>query len=122
MFRRTLTGATGAAIAGALIAALWGSASGAGIRTNAPVFDPNNFVAVVDNMYFPLPVGRTLVYSGIKDGQNQRDTVTVTNETKVIGGVSATVVSDVADYNGTLLEKTSDWYAQDKAGNVWYLG
>jgi hypothetical protein len=128
MSRKLLTGSLGAAIAIALIAALWSTAAGAAHRTgatpraNAPAFDPNNFVATVDNPYFPLPIGRTLVYSGIKDGQTQRDVVTVTNQTKVILGVTATVVSDVADHNGTVLERTSDWYAQDKQGNVWYLG
>jgi len=121
MSRKLLAGSTGAAIAVA-IAAVSGSTAGATQPANAPVFDPNNFVAVVDNTYFPLPVGRTLVYSGIKDGQTQRDVVTVTNQTKVILGVAATVVSDVADHDGTVLERTSDWYAQDKQGNVWYLG
>jgi hypothetical protein len=86
------------------------------------MFDPTNFGAVIDNPYFPLPVGRTLVYRGIKDGQTQRDIVRVTSRTKVILGVTATVVSDVADHNGRVLERTSDWYAQDKQGNVWYLG
>src|SRR2546423_2369603 len=124
MPRKPLTQSAGAALGVVLIAALWGSAAGATPATapGGSALDPNNFVAVVDNPYYPLPVGRTLVYSGIKDGQTQRDTVTVTNETKVIGGVSATVVRDVAGNNGTLLEETSDWYAQDKAGNVWYLG
>ncbi len=121
MFRKLLTGAAGAAIAVAAIAVAANAAS-APRTASAPVFDPNNFVAVIDNPYFPLPVGRTLVYSGTKDGQTQRDTVTVTNQTKVILGVTATVASDIADHNGTLLEKTSDWYAQDKQGNVWYLG
>src|SRR5262245_38831241 len=88
----------------------------------APALDPANFVTVVDNPYFPLPVGRTLVYEGIKDGQTQIDTVTVTNQTKIILGIAATVVSDVATHDGTVLERTSDWYAQDKQGNVWYLG
>jgi hypothetical protein len=87
-----------------------------------PVFNPNNIVAVVNNPYFPLPVGRTWVYEGVKDGQSQIDTVTVTAETKTILGVTATVVSDIATHDGTLLEKTFDWYAQDKDGNVWYLG
>ena len=87
-----------------------------------PVLDPANFVAVISNPYYPLPIGRTLVYEGIKDGQTQLDTVTVTNETKVIEGITATVVSDVATHSGTLLEKTFDWFAQDKQGNVWYLG
>jgi hypothetical protein len=87
-----------------------------------PVLDPSNFVSTVTNPYFPLPVGRTLVYQGTKNGQTQVDTVTVTNQTKVILGITATVVSDVATHDGTLLEKTFDWYAQDKQGNVWYLG
>jgi hypothetical protein len=84
--------------------------------------DPADFVAGVNNPYFPLPIGRTLVYEGIKDGQTQIDTVTVTSQTKVILGITATVVSDVATHDGTVLERTSDWYAQDKQGNVWYLG
>jgi hypothetical protein len=122
MLRKLVAGSTGAVIAIALIAVARGSAAGPAIGANALVFDPNNFVAVVDNAYFPLPVGRTLVYRGIKDGQTQRDVVRVTSRTKVILGVTATVVSDIADHNGRVLERTSDWYAQDKQGNVWYLG
>jgi hypothetical protein len=126
MSRKLLSGSLGALLGVAALAAIWGSTAEAKprapIQSNAPVFDPNNFVAVVDNTYFPLPVGRTLVYRGTKDGQTQRDVVTVTNQTKVILGVTATVVSDIADHDGTILERTSDWYAQDKQGNVWYLG
>jgi hypothetical protein len=114
MSRRTIT----SILALTAIATIAGGASAAA----APVFDPTNFVPVVDNPYFPLPVGRTLVYEGIKDGQTQIDTVTVTGETKIILGVVATVVSDVATHDGAVLEKTSDWYAQDRQGNVWYLG
>ena len=88
----------------------------------APVLDPANFVSVIDNPYFPLPVGRTLVYQGVKEGQTQIDTVTVTNQTKVILGITTTVVSDVATHDGTVLERTFDYYAQDKQGTVWYLG
>jgi hypothetical protein len=88
----------------------------------APVLDPASFVAVIDNPYFPLPVGRKLVYTGVKDGQTQTDTVTVTDQKKVILGITATVVSDIATHDGTLLEKTFDFYAQDAQGNVWYLG
>jgi hypothetical protein len=126
MSRKLLMRSFGALIGVAALAATLGSTADAKrrapIESGAPVFDPNNFVRVVDNTYFPLPVGRTLVYRGIKDDQTQRDVVTVTNQTKVILGVTATVVSDVADHNGTVLERTSDWYAQDKQGNVWYLG
>jgi hypothetical protein len=122
MFRKLVTGFAGATVAIGLIAAMWASSASAVVRTSAPVFDPNNFATVVDNPFYPLPVGRTLVYSGIKDGQTQRDTVTVTSQTRVVLGVTTTVVSDVADHDGALLEKTSDWYAQDRQGNVWYLG
>src|SRR5213593_2377469 len=109
--------ATGAAVSGA-----WVPNAKASSADYEPVLDPANFVAVIDNPYFPLPVGRTLVYEGVKDGQTQVDTVIVTNQTKVIEGITARMVSDVSTHNGTLLEKTFDFYAQDKQGIVWYLG
>jgi hypothetical protein len=91
-------------------------------RKYEPVLNPKDFVRVVDNPYYPLPVGRTLVYRGIKDGKSQIDRVHVTPRTKVLEGITATSVTDVATHNGKLLEKTTDWFAQDKQGNVWYLG
>jgi hypothetical protein len=109
-------------VGGAVGGGSWISNAKTSSTDSHPVLDPANFVAVVDNPYFPLPVGRTLVYEGIKDGQTQVDTVTVTNQTKVIEGITATVVSDISTHDGALLEKTIDWYAQDKQGNVWYLG
>jgi hypothetical protein len=117
----TLAGTTG------LLWAPWASgaapnASSACGTTYAPILDPANFVTVIDNPYFPLPVGRTLVYTGVKDGQTQTDTVTVTDQTKVILGIQATVVNDVATHDSTVLERTFDYYAQDRQGTVWYLG
>ncbi|HEX7996225.1 MAG TPA: hypothetical protein VF506_20080 [Streptosporangiaceae bacterium] len=87
-----------------------------------PVLNPADFVKVINNPYFPLPVGRTLVYRGIKDGRSQIDRVHVTSKTKKIEGITATTVTDVSTHRGKLLEKTTDWYAQDKHGTVWYLG
>lgn len=89
-----------------------------------PVLNPADFTTKIDNRYFPLPVGRVLVYRGIKDGQTQIDRVTVTDQTKLVAeGITARVVTDIATTrDGKLLEKTSDWYAQDKNGNVWYVG
>jgi hypothetical protein len=37
-------------------------------------------------------------------------------------GVRCLVIRDVVTSNTELVEKTVDWYAQDKAGNVWYFG
>ena len=87
-----------------------------------PVLNPANFVRQVTNPYFPLPVGRTVTLRGVRDGQTQVDVIHVTSKTKVIEGITAVTVTDVATHNGHLLEKTTDWYAQDKQGNVWYLG
>jgi hypothetical protein len=85
--------------------------------------DPAHFVAVVDNPYLPLPPGARWVYDGEVDGERQRDTVTVEPQTKAILGVPATVVRDtVRAADGSVLEDTYDWYAQDRDGNVWYLG
>ena len=36
--------------------------------------------------------------------------------------MAATVVRDTVSSHGRPIEKTFDWYAQDKDGNVWYLG
>ena len=89
---------------------------------HGPVLNPADFVKVIDNPYFPLPVGRTLIYRGIKDGRSQIDRVHVTSKTKKIEGITARTVTDVSTHRGKLLEKTTDWYAQDKHGTVWYLG
>jgi hypothetical protein len=40
----------------------------------------------------------------------------------MILGIRATVVDDRLYLGGRLAERTTDWYAQDKRGNVWYLG
>jgi len=88
----------------------------------APTFDKSNFVSVIDNPYYPLKPRMKWVYDGTRDGVRQRDVVTVTDRTKVIDGVSTTVVTDVATAGGKVLEKTEDWFAQDRDGNVWYMG
>ena len=78
--------------------------------------------ARVTNAWFPLRPGTTFVYRGTKDGKPARDVVTVTSRTKRILGVSSAVVHDRLFVGGQLAEETFDWYAQDKAGNVWYVG
>ena len=119
---RKLSAAFAVAAIAATIAVWAPWASGAG-SSYEPVLDPADFTATIDNPYFPLPVGRTLVYQGVKDGQTQVDTVTVTSQTKLVAeGITARVVRDVATHDGAKLEETSDWYAQDDQGNVWYVG
>jgi hypothetical protein len=114
-----------AAIAGTLaVWTPWASNAGASRPSGyEPRLNPHNFSVDIDNPYFPLPVGRTWVYRGTKDGQSQIDRVTVTPRTKLVAeGITARVVRDVATHRGKLLEKTFDYYAQDNRGNVWYVG
>ena len=84
--------------------------------------DPNNFVSQVDNPYFPLTPGTTLIYRGETEGVPTRNETYVTYDTKVILGVTTIVVHDQAFDKGVLVEDTFDWYAQDVDGNVWYFG
>ena len=83
---------------------------------------PSDFVAHVDNPWFPLAPGTVLTSKGESDGTPITDVFTVTHQTKTIKGVRATVINDRVLTHGRVTERTSDWYAQDKAGNVWYLG
>ena len=48
--------------------------------------------------------------------------VTVLRQPKMIMGVKCLTVHDVVTVNGSLEENTYDWYAQDRAGNIWYFG
>ena len=80
------------------------------------------FVHQVANPWFPLRPGTVFTYTGEKDGRRGRDVVSVTHATKVIRGVRCTAVSDRLSVRGHLAERTTDWYAQDTQGNVWYFG
>jgi hypothetical protein len=84
--------------------------------------DPANFSATIDNPWFPLTPGTTLTYRGTKDGKAVIDVFRITNQTMTIAGVKCRVVDDQLWFSGKLGEKTSDYYTQDKAGNVWYFG
>lgn len=94
-------------------------------RGSEPVaLDPAAFTTTIDNPYLPLRPGDRWVYRETDTaGGRVRVTVTVTPTARLIAnGVTARVVRDVAVENGKVIEATDDWYAQDRAGNVWYLG
>jgi len=92
-----------------------------GVALAATLAGPG-FSARVDNPWFPLPPGTTYVYEGSKDGEPGRDVVTVTRRTTTIAGAPCAVVSDRLYLRGRLAERTTDWYTQDRLGNVWYFG
>jgi hypothetical protein len=92
--------------------------------TYSPSIDPANFVKTIDNRYFPLKPGTTFLYKGVHENGKtpQTDKEVVTHRTKQILGVTCTVINDTVSSFGKPIERTFDWYAQDKAGNVWYMG
>jgi hypothetical protein len=46
----------------------------------------------------------------------------VTKDTKKVDGITSRVIHDVVTKDDKLIERAYDWYAQDSAGNPWYLG
>src|SRR5215212_2926346 len=107
---------------GGIASGMTGAATGTTQQAYAPHINPSGFTTKIDNKYFPLKPGTTFVYQGKRGGNAQRDVMTVTHSTKQIMGVKCVVVDDRVWAHGKLTEKTFDWYAQDKKGNVWYFG
>ena len=110
------------------VLALAGPAAGATgslPRDGQPVsLNPADFTSSITNPFFPL-VPRTRMVYREQDAQGdiQKGVTHVTDRTKLIAnGITARVVHDVVSERGEPIEKTFDWYAQDSAGNVWYLG
>jgi len=94
--------------AGALVVAAHAASA------NQPGLGPN-----ITNPYWPMKPGTRWVY---KEGSTQKVVVTVLPRTETILGAKTRVVHDVVSKNGRVIEDTYDWYAQDRKGNVWYMG
>jgi hypothetical protein len=87
-----------------------------------PNINPGDFGPSVTNPWLPLKPGRSLVYTGTKDNKKALNIFHTTSRTRVIDGVTTRVVEDRLYLNNVLEERTSDYYAQDRCGNVWYFG
>jgi hypothetical protein len=87
--------------------------------------DPADFTVKIDNAYYPLRPGDRRVYrETAPDGTRQRIVDVVTNKTKrIANGVTARVIrATVTNSARKVVEYTEEWFAQDRAGNVWYFG
>jgi hypothetical protein len=123
-----------AGMVGLVAAAVWvvPSSAAAGSSCPLPRFGPGpsyhphirpaDFSPHVTNELFPLTPGKILVYTGIKDGKKALDLFVATRRTRMIEGVRTRVVQDRGYLDNVLEERTSDYYAQDRCGNVWYFG
>jgi hypothetical protein len=115
----------------AIAIALAGLAGSAGQGSDLPVgrqhvnLNPADFTTKIDNPYYPLRAGDRKVWrETAPDGTRQKIVDQVTNRTKVIAdGIRARVVlARVTNRAGKVVETTEEWFAQDRAGNVWYFG
>jgi hypothetical protein len=112
----------------------WSAAGGAAVThaavvqpmggtVSGPAVRPSDFSHPRGNPYFPLRPGLVLLYRGTDGPAKFRERVAVTHKTKMIQGIKAAVVVDILRRaDGSVAEATRDWYADDNAGNVWYLG
>ena len=105
----------------AALAATLALPSFAAVPDAAPT-DPAQYVSTIDNPWYPLKPGTVMIYQGSKDDRRADRQVEVTAKTKVVAGVTCLVVEDRVALGGNPAEKTIAYYAQDKAGNVWYFG
>jgi hypothetical protein len=99
--------------------------SGSGGSTDPGTYDPDiptEWAAAVTNPLFPLAPGTVCHYRAVTGDGVETTRTEVLPETKVISGVTGTIVHDQVFLDGELAEDTFDWYAQDGDGNVWYLG
>lgn len=87
-----------------------------------PRIDPADFSATITNPYLPLQPGRRWIYEGRTGDGFQRKVVEVTDETRIVMGVTCVVVKDTVTLDGQLYEDTVDWFAQDRTGAVWNFG
>jgi hypothetical protein len=87
-----------------------------------PAVGAAGYRARVDHPLFPLKRVRKMLYRGTEDGVRIKIESRVRDRRVRVAGVLATAVDVKERENGKLVERSTDYYAQDRAGNVWYLG
>ena len=113
---------TAAAALAALLLLATGAGAGPKPKEWNPQIDASRFVTVVDNEYFPLVPGKTLVYRGNTRNGVETLEFEVTSRTKRILNITTTVVIERHRENGQIVEISENWFAQDRDGTVWYFG
>jgi hypothetical protein len=113
-------------VSGATIAMSIGVAGIATSATGSPPtrhegIKPSHFTRRIDNPYMPWKPGTLYHYRSSKPA-GATNPVKVPHRTKMVIGVRCRVVRDIVKVNGEPQERSFDWYAQDRRGNVWYFG
>lgn len=93
-----------------------------GLEVPTPAPDPADFVAEVDNPWFPLPVGTTRRYVLEQDGETVGAVRVEVLAGSSLAGLPTTQVRTRTRVDGADPSTVVRWYAQDEAGNVWLVG
>ena len=98
------------------------------VNANYKKFDPKNFIDPIggQNRWYPLVPGtQTLRDGSINRGSRKLHhqlRETVTDVTKTVNGVKTVAILGQDIDAGQIGESSLDYLAQDKFGNIWYLG
>ncbi|NQT94411.1 MAG: hypothetical protein HQ559_16770 [Lentisphaerae bacterium] len=87
-----------------------------------PTIVPGEYSATINNPFFPLTPGTTMILEGDTEDGKVRIEIFVTSDTRLVMGVTCRVVREREWEDGELVEDTLDWYAQHQNGDVWYFG
>jgi hypothetical protein len=77
---------------------------------------------IIDNKFLPLAPGTQFTLTGTTLAGNHEVVFTVTGATKWVNHVRTLVMWDRDFEDGELIEEEIAFVAQDRDGNVWYLG
>lgn len=83
--------------------------------------DPQDFVSDIDNPWWPLRPGTRATFRD----ETGRELVRTVGDASVLGGLHAVPVVTAAveaSWPGAAPSPTTEWYAQDRRGNVWLVG
>lgn len=123
-----------AVLAGALAAGIFANgqqlaSAGGSSKHQEPQFTDEfflkdcNFTSTGSNRFFILEPNYQSVLTGREDGQDVKLTITVTNETKVIGGIQTRVVEERETHDGELAEISDNYFAIcEQTNSVFYFG
>ncbi len=93
-----------------------------GLTIPTPSPAPADFVAHVDNPWFPLRPGTRWVYRRFTTIDTRTLVATVLPAPRVVDGVATTAVRWQWRRSERRTTIAVRWYAQDRAGNVWWFG
>lgn len=95
---------------------------GGGAGVSLDLGDPASYKSVVENPYFPLERGTLWIYEGDKEGQFRYEEIRVLEQPFDIWGIPCVALRDEQFLDGDLAEVTTEYFAEDRDGNVWKFG